>query len=220
MSSTLVDDDTTPFGEEELNKRGTLVHPYVTFFHLCFRSLAILSYMFTGLFSSSGFIASFVWIVLLLSMDFWTVKNISGRLMVGLRWWNYVDDNGQSHWVFESRKGDMQNRVNATEARIFWTSLIVCTIMWCLFLLTALFGFNFKWMLLVWIALSLNSANLYGYMKCKMGGNSDKSFVSSVSSLSSGLFFSQMASTLNSLATKNAMPAQQATNVPSPSNVV
>lgn len=24
--------------------------------------------------------------------------------MVGLRWWNYVDDDGKSHWVFESRK--------------------------------------------------------------------------------------------------------------------
>lgn len=24
--------------------------------------------------------------------------------MVGLRWWNYVDDDGVSHWVFESRK--------------------------------------------------------------------------------------------------------------------
>lgn len=29
---------------------------------------------------------------------------ILGRLLVGLRWWNYVDDNGKSHWVFESRK--------------------------------------------------------------------------------------------------------------------
>lgn len=37
-------------------------------------------------------------------MDFWTVKNITGRLMVGLRWWNYVDDDGKSHWVFESKK--------------------------------------------------------------------------------------------------------------------
>jgi hypothetical protein len=24
--------------------------------------------------------------------------------MVGLRWWNYVDDDGVSHWVYESRK--------------------------------------------------------------------------------------------------------------------
>lgn len=53
---------------------------------------------------SESFIASFVAVVLLLSMDFWTVKNITGRLMVGLRWWNYVDDDGKSHWVFESRK--------------------------------------------------------------------------------------------------------------------
>lgn len=24
--------------------------------------------------------------------------------MVGLRWWNQVDDDGRSHWVFEARK--------------------------------------------------------------------------------------------------------------------
>lgn len=72
-------------------------------FHLGFRIAAIVVYMLCGWFSNS-FIASFVTVVLLLSMDFWTVKNITGRLMVGLRWWNYVDDNGKSHWVFESKK--------------------------------------------------------------------------------------------------------------------
>ena len=35
-------------------------------------------------------------------MDFWTVKNVSGRLLVGLRWWNDVDEAGQNHWRFES----------------------------------------------------------------------------------------------------------------------
>jgi hypothetical protein len=49
-------------------------------------------------------VTSFVVIVVLLSIDFWTVKNISGRLLVGLRWWNYVDEDGESHWVFESHK--------------------------------------------------------------------------------------------------------------------
>lgn len=43
-------------------------------------------------------------VILLLSADFWTVKNITGRLLVGLRWWNYVDDDGKSHWVFEARQ--------------------------------------------------------------------------------------------------------------------
>lgn len=32
------------------------------------------------------------------------LQNITGRLMVGLRWWNQVDDDGRSHWVFEARK--------------------------------------------------------------------------------------------------------------------
>ena len=60
-------------------------------------------YLFCG-YVSSSFIASFVFIVLLLSADFWTVKNISGRLLVGLRWWNYIDEDGKSQWVYESRK--------------------------------------------------------------------------------------------------------------------
>lgn len=31
-------------------------------------------------------------------------QNVTGRLMVGLRWWNHIDEDGKSHWVFESRK--------------------------------------------------------------------------------------------------------------------
>lgn len=50
-----------------------------------------------------SFITSFVFIVLLLSADFWTVKNITGRILVGLRWWNYIDEEGNSNWIYESR---------------------------------------------------------------------------------------------------------------------
>ena len=34
---------------------------------------------------SDSFIGSFVLIILLLSLDFWTVKNVSGRILAGLR---------------------------------------------------------------------------------------------------------------------------------------
>lgn len=78
-------------------------HPYVAFFHLFFRGLALATYILCGWFSDS-FITSFVFVILLLSADFWTVKNITGRLLVGLRWWNYVDDEGVSHWVYESKE--------------------------------------------------------------------------------------------------------------------
>lgn len=42
-------------------------------------------------------------VVILLSLDFWTVRNVSGRVLVGLRFWNQVDEDGTSFWVFEHR---------------------------------------------------------------------------------------------------------------------
>ncbi|XP_018400845.1 PREDICTED: uncharacterized Golgi apparatus membrane protein-like protein CG5021 isoform X2 [Cyphomyrmex costatus] len=170
----LMDDDTIAFGEEDAQNSNKFKHPYVTLFHLAFRIAAIIVYLLCGLFSNS-FIASFVTVVLLLSMDFWTVKNITGRLMVGLRWWNYVDDDGKSHWIFESKK----NRINAAEARIFWLALILCPFFWSMLFIAALFGLKFKWLLLVCIAIVLNGANLYGYIKCKMGNDQNISTATS-----------------------------------------
>jgi hypothetical protein len=48
------------------------------------------------------FVIQFVVTVFLLALDFWTVKNVSGRILVGLRWWNEVDEQGESVWHFES----------------------------------------------------------------------------------------------------------------------
>ncbi|KAL2732892.1 putative Golgi apparatus membrane protein-like protein CG5021 isoform X3 [Vespula maculifrons] len=204
-----MDDDTITFEEEdEIVPSDKLKHPYITMFHLAFRISAIVVYMMCQLFSNS-FIASFVVVVLLLSMDFWTVKNITGRLMVGLRWWNYIDDNGKSNWFVrfknDSRilytfaeivqgylvrilvdvikqslqisvmcpafQGAQQYHINMAEARIFWLALILCPLLWSVLFVTALFRLNFQWLLLVCIAIILNGANLYGYVKCKMGGN-------------------------------------------------
>ena len=55
----------------------------------------------------------FVVCVLLLAFDFWTVKNVSGRLMVGLRWWSEVQDDGSQHWRFEAQEVRLRPRVPA-----------------------------------------------------------------------------------------------------------
>ncbi|XP_017884950.1 uncharacterized Golgi apparatus membrane protein-like protein CG5021 isoform X5 [Ceratina calcarata] len=205
-----MDDDTIAFGEEdEAQNSNRLKHPYVTLFHLAFRVAAIVSYMLCGWFSNS-FITSFVLVVLLLSMDFWTVKNITGRLMVGLRWWNYVDDNGKSHWIFESKKGAQQNRINTTEARIFWLALILCPLLWSVFFVVALFSLKFKWLLLVCIAIVLNGANLYGYVKCKMGNDQN------ISAATSDFLRKQVMQNVASMMSRAPPPSnpnQQPTNV-------
>lgn len=50
----------------------------------------------------SNFVIIFVVTVLLAALDFWVVKNVSGRILVGLRWWNEINDLGESVWKFES----------------------------------------------------------------------------------------------------------------------
>ena len=81
---------------------STSSHPIALIFHLLFKTLGVIVYLLNGFFVN-GFILSFVLIILLLSFDFWTVKNVTGRLLVGLRWWNEIKDDGDNVWVFESK---------------------------------------------------------------------------------------------------------------------
>ena len=75
-------------------------------------------------------------------MDFWTVKNITGRLLVGLRWWNFVDDSGNNHWKFESAKD--QSRFAAMDRRIFWLALGLAPFCWLFFVSMAFFTFRVR----------------------------------------------------------------------------
>ncbi|XP_075025903.1 Golgi apparatus membrane protein TVP23 homolog C isoform X1 [Calonectris borealis] len=152
------------------SKKSKIRHPVASFFHLFFRVSAIVVYLLCELLTSS-FIACMVTIILLLSCDFWAVKNVTGRLMVGLRWWNQVDDDGRSHWVFEARKVSAQGSKTSSEAesRIFWLGLITCPMIWVIFAFSALFSFKVKWLAVVVMGVVLQGANLYGYIRCKVG---------------------------------------------------
>lgn len=146
-----------------------LKQPKIVFLHLLFRTLAIVAYVLCNFFSNS-FVLNFIVVVLLLSFDFWVVKNVSGRLLVGLRWWNYVKSDGSSKWIYECKQ-DMSG-INSLESTIFWTSLYVCPAIWGLFFISALLYFRVAWLMIVLIALMLNIANIIGYNNCKQDAKS------------------------------------------------
>lgn len=77
-------------------------HPIALGCLLFFKTLPVLAFVLGGLFVSSS-VLNFVLIILFSSAEFWVVKNVSGRLLVGLRWWNEVREDGRSVWLFESR---------------------------------------------------------------------------------------------------------------------
>lgn len=72
----------------------------------------------------------FIITLLLLSADFYYLKNIAGRRLVGLRWWNEVNTGtGDSHWVFESSDPNTRT-ITATDKRFFWLSLYAAPALW------------------------------------------------------------------------------------------
>lgn len=90
---------------------------WVLFFHLAFKSAALFTYMFLSGVGLS-YMLTFVFVTILSALDFWTVKNVSGRLLVGLRWSNQIDDAGKSTWIFQSFED--QRIINQTDSNIFW----------------------------------------------------------------------------------------------------
>lgn len=79
-------------------------HPFAAFFHVFFRASALIVYLILSYVFSGYFVELFIAVILLLAFDFWTVKNVTGRLLVGLRWWNRVKEDGSSEWVFEAKQ--------------------------------------------------------------------------------------------------------------------
>ena len=91
----------------------------------------------------------FILTILLLAADFYYLKNIAGRRLVGLRWWNEVDiATGDSKWVFESAegRGDTGNR---TDSRFFWLALYAQPAWWVLLAVWSLVSFRWTWLSII-----------------------------------------------------------------------
>jgi hypothetical protein len=48
-------------------------------------------------------IVDFTFVLLSASLDFWVVKNITGRKLVGMTWWMRInEETGEETWIFHS----------------------------------------------------------------------------------------------------------------------
>lgn len=143
-------------------------HPNAAIAHVAFKLGAVLSYLLVGFFTSS-FVIQFVLSVTLLAFDFWTVKNVSGRLLVGLRWWHAAPGDGSEGadaggWRFETIPD--RAAVNKTDSRIFWGALYATPAVWVLLGVVCVLKFNMSYLVIVAIAMVLSGANIVGYYKC------------------------------------------------------
>merc|ERR1711865_700463 len=99
----------------------------------------------------------------------WTVKNVSGRLLVGLRWWQEdVEDpvTGEeiSEWKFEARSDETQ--LDMMDKNIFWIGTYSWALIWTLFLIKNLLSLSVSWLVLIVVADVFAITNLIGFWRC------------------------------------------------------
>uniref|UniRef100_A0A8C1LMH1 Golgi apparatus membrane protein TVP23 homolog n=1 Tax=Cyprinus carpio TaxID=7962 RepID=A0A8C1LMH1_CYPCA len=76
------------------------------------------------------------------------------------------------------QRPDPQTRSSASrssnaESRLFWLGLIICPVIWVIFAFFALISFKIKWLAVVIMGVVLQGANLYGYVRCKVGARTN-----------------------------------------------
>lgn len=127
--------------------------------------------MFLSLFTSSD-VTVFVVCMMSSCFDFWIVKNITGRFLIGLRWWSASDlleedlkegSTKQIHnensdgsedeseeeeglmeeWYFESYDHDINT--SPVDSSVFWWSQVSITIYWMIFLVIKAISLSIFW---------------------------------------------------------------------------
>ena len=112
-------------------------------FHCAFKLFQILFYMFS---SKDSSVTLFLIISILIVLDFWSVKNVTGRLMVGLRWWTATDQTGKDIYHFESY--DFKLEGDSKFSTVFWSAQLSITLFWALFLFFDIITFKLFWVYL------------------------------------------------------------------------
>ncbi|KAK6463772.1 Golgi apparatus membrane protein TVP23 [Scheffersomyces coipomensis] len=175
-------------------------HPVALLFYIFFRLSSIFVYIFGNLFlgfitQKNRFILHFISIILLVAADFWNLKNIAGRLLVGLRWWNETNPvdgkpgEFENVWVFES--ADPNRYINPIDSRVFWALLYGVPIAWGVLGVLAVLKLQFLYLLLIIISFSLSLTNGLAYTKCDKFGKANN-LATDLFSRATGNIFNRM----------------------------
>ena len=138
-------------------------HPSVALITVGLKAASLFFFLFLNIFTSNE---AFVMIVVIIldAVDFWFTKNISGRILVGLRWWNNYDpDTQQEKWTFESKN---EIKEASIDRNTFWFSLYGFTAAWLVLFIWECILLSFMWAFLCVISLAIAGTNTYGFFRC------------------------------------------------------
>ncbi len=113
-------------------------HPGVAAVHVILKIGIVFLYLILPLVTST--FNTLFFIIILGAVDFWIVKNVAGRLLVGLRWWIDFNEDGEEHWKFECKVDEKENS-GASDKAFWWyckspsvlpllLGLLACSALW------------------------------------------------------------------------------------------
>lgn len=162
-------------------------HPVACMFHVGFKVLSVAAFLFLNAFIGED-ILTFVVVVLFAAFDFWTVKNVTGRLLVNLRWHSEIDDYGNERYVYESDMStkheesqaiagdlDAQESLRKRKAReehrtdrwVFWSGLYGAPVVWTALFIIQMMSLRLFWGMTSGVCLSFSFTNAQGYYNCQ-----------------------------------------------------
>lgn len=91
-----------PNKKDDRNFLQRASHPGVCFTLIFIKVLALVDFLILSFFVDNEALV-YLTVIILGAVDFWITKNVAGRKLVGLRWWNEVKENGEEVWIYESK---------------------------------------------------------------------------------------------------------------------
>ena len=137
-------------------------YPMISLLTVLIKLASIISFFLFSIFLSNEAIIMFI-VVLFGACDFWITKNISGRFLAGLRWYNLLKlETNTEIWVFEGK-----NEYNADfiDKGIFWYSLYFNDIVWIVLFLWEIIRLKFDWSFICLILIIFTFTNTYGFYR-------------------------------------------------------
>ena len=137
--------------------------PQVALMTVSLKLLALIIFLFFNIFTSNEALVMII-VISLIAADFWYTKNISGRILVGLRWWNkYNPETQENIWMFESKNEIKEPNI---DRKTFWFSLYGFALIWIILFIWECIMFNFTWAFLCLISLAICGTNVFGFFRC------------------------------------------------------
>jgi hypothetical protein len=137
-------------------------HPLICIITILFKLSSLTCFILLSLLVDSTALI-YLLVILLASFDFWMTKNVSGRKLVGLRWWNEVKEDGTEVWIFESKN---EVKESNADTRIFWLCVYLSTAAWTIIFIWDIISFKWIWAIIALVCLVFSGTNLYGFFKC------------------------------------------------------